>query len=188
MIDFPEPDSPTRAMIRPRPTSSDTSWTTDTSSVVPGRGKRTDRFRTDSSASALAVALTNVRKFDLPNVTCVEGDWTAPVADQRFRIIVSNPPYVAEGDAALETLSAEPDLALTSGKDGLDAIRRLAAECLNIIDTDGMLLLEHGNDQAEAVEQILEEHGWRDINCVRDYAGHPRMTTARPKARQHDHN
>ena len=142
----------------------------------------------DARDDALAVASNNVRKFALSNVTCLAGDWTAPVADQRFRIIVSNPPYVAEGDAALDALTAEPDLALTSGKDGLDAIRRLAADCLAIIENDGLLLLEHGNDQRDAVAAILDEHGWRDINCVDDYAGHPRMTSARPKASQNDHN
>ncbi|MGI9220218.1 MAG: peptide chain release factor N(5)-glutamine methyltransferase [Woeseiaceae bacterium] len=142
----------------------------------------------DASAEALAVAQANVRALNLPNVSCVEGDWTAPVADQRFRIIVSNPPYVAEGDDALDALAAEPDLALTSGEDGLDAIRRLAGDCRDIIDDNGLLLLEHGNDQQAAVARILSENGWHDIVCVNDYAGHPRLTTARPKARNNDHN
>ena len=83
----------------------------------------------DASADALAVAKNNAQALGLANVLCIEGDWTAPVADQKFRVIVSNPPYVAEGDAALEALAAEPDVALTSGADGLDAIRQLAHEC-----------------------------------------------------------
>jgi release factor glutamine methyltransferase len=142
----------------------------------------------DASADALAVAKNNAHALGLANVVCVEGDWTAPVTDQEFRVIVSNPPYVAVGDAALEALAAEPDVALTSGADGLDAIRRLAHECATIITDDGLLLLEHGNDQRDAVAAILAEHGWRDIACVDDYAGHPRMTSARPKASRNDHD
>ena len=142
----------------------------------------------DASAEALAVAETNVRMLDLANVTCLQGDWTAPVAEQMFHVIVSNPPYVAEGDVALAKLQAEPDLALTSGEDGLDAIRQLSRECRAIIDADGVLILEHGNDQREAVAAILSADGWGDIACVDDYAGHPRMTTAKPKASRNDHN
>ena len=142
----------------------------------------------DASAEALAVAETNVRMLDLANVTCLQGDWTAPVAEQMFHVIVSNPPYVAEGDVALAKLQAEPDLALTSGEDGLDAIRQLSRECRAIIDADGVLILEHGNDQREAVAAILSADGWGDIACVDDYAGHPRMTTAKPKASKNDHN
>ena len=104
------------------------------------------------------------------------------MTDRQFRVIVSNPPYVAEGDDALDALTAEPDIALTSGDDGLDAIRRLSKDCRSIITDDGLLLLEHGNEQREAVADILAADGWRDIACVDDYAGHPRMTTARPKA------
>lgn len=147
-----------------------------------------DVTATDASADALAVAQANVTKLNLTNVTCVEGDWTTPVTDQKFRVIASNPPYVAEGDDALDALTAEPDIALTSGNDGLDAIRRLANDCRSIIEDDGLLLLEHGNEQRDAVAEILSAKGWRDISCVDDYAGHPRMTTARPKASNNDHN
>lgn len=142
----------------------------------------------DASADALAVAETNVRMFDLANVTCLEGDWTTPVAEQLFHVIVSNPPYVAEGDAALEALQSEPELALTSGADGLDAIRKLSRQCLEIIVDDGVLLLEHGNDQREAVAAILSADGWGDIACIDDYAGHPRVTTAKPKASRNDND
>ena len=142
----------------------------------------------DASIEALAVAVQNIRRLDLPNVNCVEGDWAVPVADRSFRVIVSNPPYVGDSDTALEALRAEPDLALASGPDGLDAIRRLARDCRSIIDDDGLLILEHGNEQQLAVAQILESNGWRDIACFDDYAGNPRVTSARPKASNHDHD
>ena len=115
-------------------------------------------------------------------MSCLQGDWTAPVADRAFNVIVSNPPYVAAGDAALEALKAEPNMALVSGGDGLDSIRQLARDCQSIIANDGLLILEHGNDQQVAVAEILANNSWRDIACVDDYAGKPRMTSARPKA------
>ena len=136
----------------------------------------------DASADALLIAEQNVRQLDLPNVSCLQGDWTAPVADRIFNVIVSNPPYVAAGDAALEALKAEPNMALVSGGDGLDSIRQLARDCQSIIANDGLLILEHGNDQQVAVAEVLANNSWRDIACVDDYAGKPRMTSARPKA------
>jgi release factor glutamine methyltransferase len=142
----------------------------------------------DASADALAVARNNAQMLNFGNVTCIEGDWTAPVADRQFRVIASNPPYVAEGDDALQALLAEPDLALTSGADGLDAIRQLSKDCRSIISDEGLLLIEHGNEQKDAVASILSADGWGDIACFDDYAGHPRMTTARPKASKNDHD
>jgi release factor glutamine methyltransferase len=133
----------------------------------------------DSSADALAIAQLNVRGLDLANVDCLLGDWTTPVADGSFRLIVSNPPYVAAGDAALAALAAEPGLALVSGADGLDAIRRLSLDCRSILADGGMLILEHGSAQRDAVAAILESDAWRDIKCHDDYAGRPRATTAR---------
>jgi len=76
----------------------------------------------DISAEALAVAQQNARQLNISNVTFLEGSWTEPVADQTFKVICSNPPYVAAGDDALAALAAEPRLALVSGDSGLDAI------------------------------------------------------------------
>lgn len=133
----------------------------------------------DCSVDALAIAKLNVRSLDLANVECLLGDWTEPVTDARFRLILSNPPYVAAGDAALLALAAEPELALVSGSDGLDAIRRLSRECRPVLVEGGLLILEHGNGQRDAVAAILKADGWRDINSHDDYAGRPRATTAR---------
>ena len=120
----------------------------------------------DCSPDALAMAALNVRALDLANVSCVRGDWVTPVAGRRFQVILSNPPYVAAGDAALAALSAEPGLALVAGADGLDAIRTLARDCPAIIADDGLLILEHGNAQREAVAALLAANGWRDIACL----------------------
>ncbi len=156
--------------------------------AIAGERPCCDITAVDASIEALAVAVQNTRRLDLPNVTCIEGDWAVPVSDRTFRVIVSNPPYVGDSDTALVALRAEPDLALASGPDGLDAIRRLARDCMPIIDNDGLLILEHGNEQQDAVAEILESNGWRDIACFDDYAGNPRVTSARPRASDHDYD
>jgi release factor glutamine methyltransferase len=134
---------------------------------------------TDASPDALAIAAENVRQADLANVVCVVGDWVKPVAGQQFKIIVSNPPYVREDDAALKNLRYEPLSALASGADGLDDIRILATDCAAILATDGWLMLEHGAEQQAEVANILEAAGWVDIACHNDLAGKPRVTVAR---------
>jgi release factor glutamine methyltransferase len=132
----------------------------------------------DRSAAALNVARENVRKLNLGNVTCVEGDWVQPVSDRQFNIIVSNPPYVRADDAALATLASEPIAALVAGVDGLDAIRVLARDCGAILCADGLLMIEHGADQQREIEDILLQQGWTAVACHRDFAGLPRVTVA----------
>ncbi len=133
---------------------------------------------TDISEDALAVARVNARELGLGNVQFLRGCWTEPVAGETFDVIVSNPPYVAASDEALERLVAEPQSALVAGDDGLDAIRVLARDCPAILADDGVMLIEHGAEQEDAVRAILEETGWIDIRCIKDYAALPRVTRA----------
>lgn len=133
----------------------------------------------DISPDALAVARENVRMLALGNVELELGSWTEPVRERRFKVIVSNPPYVRSDDEALLKLQHEPQSALAAGADGLDAIRVLAAECGAILADEGVLLIEHGAEQPVAVAELLEEHGWTDICCHNDLAGLPRVTVAR---------
>ncbi len=132
----------------------------------------------DISAEAIAIAQQNARQLNISNISFLEGDWTEPVADQRFNVICSNPPYISEGDEALEALTAEPMLALLSGSSGLDAIELLARDCVSIIADNGLLFLEHGATQKDQVAEILKSYGWTSIQCYDDYAGHPRVTGA----------
>lgn len=133
----------------------------------------------DISAAALRVAEQNVRSLDLANVKCLEGDWTAPLKEQKFDLIVSNPPYVEADHPNLEQLSREPQLALVAGADGLSAIRVLARDCASAIKDGGALILEHGFEQQREVVSILAAQGWLAIECYKDYAGLPRATIAR---------
>lgn len=138
-----------------------------------------DVTATDLSEAALAVARENARQLSIANITFLHGSWSEPVRRRRFDVIVSNPPYVRADDKALADLHYEPRDALISGADGLDALRALAVDCVDILADEGILFLEHGADQAEAVAALLAASGWGDIRNHRDYSGHPRVTAAR---------
>lgn len=133
---------------------------------------------TDIDDAALAVAAENARQLDIANVEFRCGDWFEPVADERFELIVVNPPYIPHDDAHLDRLSHEPRLALVAGEDGCDAIRRIARDAAAVLDEGGTLLLEHGDRQREAVTHILQSEGWRDIRHHDDLAGRPRVVIA----------
>jgi release factor glutamine methyltransferase len=134
---------------------------------------------TDVSADALGIARENVRQAGLANVNVLLGNWTAPVENQQFNIILSNPPYVREDDEALLNLRHEPLSALASGKDGLDDLRILATDCAAILAAGGWLMMEHGADQKGDVAGLLKTAGWAGITCHNDLAGLPRVTVAR---------
>jgi release factor glutamine methyltransferase len=119
------------------------------------------------------------RQLDIPDIEFLQGDWARPVAGRTFNIIVSNPPYVRADDPALAALEKEPWSALVAGDDGLDAIRTIARDCPALLAEDGVLLIEHGAEQEDAVADLFASHGWADIVCDKDYAGLPRVTVAR---------
>jgi len=132
----------------------------------------------DASEAALNVARANGERLGLP-VEWLVSDWWAALAQRHFDVIVSNPPYIAGDDAHLAALHHEPLQALTPGGDGLDALRRIAADAAAHLQPDGWLLLEHGYDQAEAVSALLRSQGLHEVQTRHDLAGHPRCTGAR---------
>ena len=133
---------------------------------------------TDISEDVLTVAEENARQLSLPNVAFLAGNWTEPVADRQFDIVISNPPYVSRNDPHLVALKHEPVSALEAGEDGLDALREIAASANNILRSGGFLILEHGSEQAGGVTDILTDAGWVDIVTAKDIEGRPRVTTA----------
>ncbi len=130
----------------------------------------------DASSDALAVASANALRLNLP-VKCVLSHWMDKVPGP-FELIVSNPPYVADGDPHLAALSHEPLSALTSGADGLNDIRQIIAQAPSRLATGGWLLLEHGWDQAAPVQALLREAGFVQVQSRRDLGGHERCTGA----------
>jgi release factor glutamine methyltransferase len=138
----------------------------------------------DASADALAVAAGNAQRLGLP-VTFSLGNWLHAVASplpsslQRYDVIVSNPPYIASGDPHLAALAHEPLAALASGPDGLDDLRQITASAGPHLQPGGWLLLEHGYDQALAVQQLLQTEGFNDVQHRYDLAGIARCTGGR---------
>lgn len=132
----------------------------------------------DSSSEALVVARENAERLNIRNATFVQSDWYAALGQQRFHLIVSNPPYVAAGDVHLQQgdLRFEPASALASGADGLDDIRRIVAGAQAHLETGGWLLLEHGYDQASAVQKLLREAEMTEIFSARDLSGIERVS------------
>lgn len=131
----------------------------------------------DASADALAVAQANAHRLQLP-VHFIHSDWMAAVLG-RFEMIVSNPPYVVDGDPHLSALTHEPLQALTSGPDGLDDIRQIIAQAPSRLVPGGWLLLEHGWDQAKAVQTLLDQAGFEQVQSRQDLAGVDRCTGGR---------
>lgn len=124
----------------------------------------------DASADAIEVAQANAKRLGLDIVTYV-GNWCAPLAGQSFDLIVSNPPYVADGDAHLAHMPHEPLSALVSGKDGLDDLRQIVAHATEHLRPGAWLLLEHGFDQAQAVQEMLGNQGFVAVQSRPDLSG-----------------
>lgn len=132
---------------------------------------------TDLSPAALGVARANANRLAL-DVEFIEGSWWQAVPQRRFHLVLSNPPYIAGGDEHLAALVHEPTLALTPGGDGLGALRSIVTGAAAHLEPGGWLLLEHGFDQAEAVQALLREQGFAGIQTHPDLAGQPRCSGA----------
>jgi release factor glutamine methyltransferase len=138
----------------------------------------TQVLATDVDPAALQVAQTNARRLGLDIVWRL-GSWWSGFAGERFGLILSNPPYIAGGDPHLAALRHEPALALTPGGDGLSALRAIVTGAPDHLEPGGWLLLEHGHDQADAVQALLRAHDFAAIETRRDLGGQPRCTGAR---------
>jgi len=126
-------------------------------------------------------ARRNAAALGLRHIEFVLGDWLAPLASQRFDVIVSNPPYIAAADPALDApeLKYEPRLALAAGPDGLACLRTIVRQAPEHLASGGWLLLEHGATQAAAVARELVARGFGHVRSHCDLAGHERVTEAR---------
>lgn len=143
---------------------------------------------TDASAEALALARANAVALGAAgNVRFAAGDWWAALPDgaPRFELIVSNPPYVADGDPHLldPALRHEPRAALAAGARGLDAIDAIVAAAPRHLAPGGWLLIEHGHDQGAAVRERLARAGLREVATLRDLQGLERIGSGRAPGR-----
>jgi release factor glutamine methyltransferase len=135
---------------------------------------------TDISEAALVVARRNVREHRTA-IDFVRSDWFEALGPRQFDLIVSNPPYVAAGDAHLEQgdVRFEPRLALVGGEDGLACIRKIAERARTCLRPRGWLLLEHGYDQKDRCVELFREFGYADVEDFDDLARVPRVCVGR---------
>lgn len=143
---------------------------------------------TDASERALATARGNAEALGLAaRIDFRRGDWFDPIGgDDRFEVIVSNPPYIATGEA--ESLPAdvrdhEPPEALYSGETGLEDLRAIVDESPRHLVAGGLLALELAEMRAREVAAWLDgAHDWRGVDLRDDFAGRPRILLARREA------
>jgi release factor glutamine methyltransferase len=135
---------------------------------------------TDVSAEALDMAALNAARLEIVNVEFLLSDWFSALAQRRFGVIVSNPPYVSSADEVLwhGATRFEPRLALDGGRAGLDVIRRLIPAAAQHLLPGGRLLLEHGMGQDARVRELFAMCGYSDIHTLVDAAGRERVTYA----------
>jgi release factor glutamine methyltransferase len=133
---------------------------------------------TDNSAAAISVARRNASRLRLRNVDFAVGSWFEPVAEERFDLIASNPPYIAEADARVEpgVRRFEPHGALFAGTDGLEALRVITGAAGRHLLPGGWLVVEHGDLQGRAVRDLLGAAGFAGITTHPDLAGLDRCT------------
>jgi release factor glutamine methyltransferase len=144
------------------------------------RGWTVTLTATDISEQALVVAARNGNRYSA-GVEWRRADWFHGI-EGRFEFIVSNPPYVAEGDPHLAELRCEPRGALTAGPDGLRDLRRIVAGAVAHLYPGGWLVLEHGADQGAPVRSLLHHAGLSEVATATDLAGHERVTCGRRPA------
>ena len=132
----------------------------------------------DIAPAALEVAQMNVQQLKLGNVRLLQSDWFTALRGEHFDIIVSNPPYIAVGDAHLGQgdVRFEPRIALASGANGLQDIGHICVQAKIHLNDYGWLLFEHGYDQAAQVRELFQKSGFVNIFSAADLAGIERVT------------
>ncbi|MGQ3892388.1 peptide chain release factor N(5)-glutamine methyltransferase [Legionella sp. CNM-4043-24] len=133
----------------------------------------------DCSEGALKIAEENARTLGLHNIRFHYSDWFEQIKSPlTFHAIVSNPPYIAANDPHLNQgdLRFEPRSALVSGVDGLSALEHIIKHSIARLEPDGLLLIEHGYDQKQAVTSMLNDYGYRLVQCWKDFQGHDRVS------------
>ncbi len=132
---------------------------------------------TDQSRAALDIAKQNADKNQIKNITFIQSNWFAEIDNQQFNMIVSNPPYIRENDPHLNQgdVRFEPLSALTSGTDGLDDIRTIINNSQQHLTNNGVLLIEHGYDQADAVCRLLKAANFSQVSDYKDDNDNPRV-------------
>lgn len=139
----------------------------------------------DISSPALRIAEENAHRL-AARTRFLQSDLYEAIGDVRFDLILSNPPYIAQFDPHLQQgdVRFEPGLALVSGPDGLDTLRRLVQTAPKHLLPGGWLMFEHGWNQADSVRKLMAQSGFMNVACLPDLAGHNRVTLGQWRPRQ----
>lgn len=132
----------------------------------------------DFSSECIKIAEHNRQKYSIQNVSIFQSHWFENIENEKFDIIVSNPPYIQEDDKHLPALKYEPISALTAKKNGLADLFHIIDQAKNYLTNEGLLMLEHGFDQQPIIQQYLIKSCYKNVKTHNDLAGIPRITTA----------
>ena len=130
----------------------------------------------DYSAKSLEVAKANKNYFELNNFSLIHSDWLSSIKDRSIDFIVSNPPYIDSQDIHLKDLIHEPASALVASDSGLGDFKVISQQASLKLRKDGVLLFEHGYEQASEVSKIMKKNGFNKIETFKDHQSHPRIT------------
>jgi release factor glutamine methyltransferase len=135
-------------------------------------------YATDKSQQALDVAMVNAKQLQLTNINFVYGEWFLPLTGKMFDVVVSNPPYISheEWQEYEDGLKFEPSSALLSERDGIADIEQIIRQATSYLASKGLLIIEHGYQQAEQVRHMFVSSGYKDVETVCDLASQDRVT------------
>ncbi|WGE52990.1 peptide chain release factor N(5)-glutamine methyltransferase [Actinobacillus equuli] len=148
-------------------------------------GDKAQILGVDFKAEAVTLAETNRQNLGFQNVTFLQSNWFSALENQQFDLIVSNPPYIDKQDENLKygDVRFEPLSALVAEEDGLSDLQKIIQNAPLYLYDNGALMLEHGWQQAQAVQQIFQQYQWDEIASFQDYGGNDRLTKAVRKAK-----
>jgi len=133
---------------------------------------------TDFSLAALRIARLNADKHRISNIEFYHSNWFADIPATQFKLIVSNPPYIAEDDSRLQQgdVRFEPQTALSAPEQGLADIRIIAETARSYLEPGGHLLIEHGYNQQQQAQALLKDLHYDKVRTYKDLSGQPRVT------------
>ena len=138
---------------------------------------------TDQAIEALDIAKINAKLLNMESrVQFFQGSWYEAIeASASYDVILSNPPYITSQDAHLSQgdLRFEPISALTDHGNGLTCLENIISGAKHHLNPNGLLAVEHGFDQSEAVVALMKQAGFQDIQTHLDLGGHHRVVSGR---------
>ena len=147
--------------------------------AIAGERPQASISATDVSAKALKIGKYNARNLKISNIQFICNDWLRGISDQRFDLIISNPPYVDAkkiNNYEPTSLSHEPRVALFADDHGISCIKEIIQESIKFLKRHGWLIIEHGHDQSGLCKQLLQSSQFKEIHTMLDYSGIGRIT------------